>query len=221
MAYAIVQSATTWGNFVTSVTTAGVTTTNGNCVVVDDHYSTAAYTSNTDSNTNSWTSVAVSEITSVGGDSGQCRYNASITGGAAHTFTLTLAGNGFPGIGITEISGLAASPLDVVVSATTPFSTAHTTGATAAVAADTKLALGFAGAGTSATISVTNAPPWTQQYQETTGGLLGAWQAASSGNTYTFDATTSGNDSSCQWVTTWKEPAATGSVKRMLLLGVG
>ena len=140
MAAAWVQSVSAQGGFGTTVTTAGITTTTGNVVMLDNFYS-ATFSSNSDSNTNGWGSNSVAEVTNVGGLKGQQNYNASITGGASHTFTGTYTGNGFPIIAATELSGCDASPLDVVVSATTPFSTAHSTGATSDQRAPSQLRL--------------------------------------------------------------------------------
>lgn len=207
MAIAWVQSVSAQGGFGNVVTTAGITTTNGNLVLLDNQAS-QTFTSNTDFYTNAWTANSVPEVTNIAGVNGRENYNVNIAGGAGHTFTGNYSTNGFPVIAATEYSGHSATPIDVVVSATTAFSTAHSTGATATVGANTKIVHGFM-----CTNNGQNNTPdaWTQRHQAAIGVII-ATTAASSGNTYTYDSTSPAPDGSVQWAVALIEASAGGSV---------
>ena len=92
MSITLVQSVSTGAGSVSSVTTAAITTTSGNLVVVDVGYDGGTFTSITDNKSNTWT-ARVAEQSFSNGAKGQRRDNSSITGGASHTFTLTCTAN--------------------------------------------------------------------------------------------------------------------------------
>lgn len=136
MAIAIVgTSLLAHGASVSSVTTAGKNTTNGNTIILATAIFTASfvYSSVSDSNTNTWTQNAVK----LGTSTTEARQfsNSNISGGVGQTFTLTLNGAGFPTLIAAEFSGLATSgAFDQTANGAETGSASHSTGTTATLA---------------------------------------------------------------------------------------
>lgn len=91
----------------TSATTGGVTTTSGNgVVVIPTVYTGSAFSSVSDSKSNSWsTAVGPVSYNSAGTGSTRIMYNTNITGGASHTFSVNLGSSDYAVIGVIEFSG--------------------------------------------------------------------------------------------------------------------
>lgn len=124
MAINVAQSKTANASSTNVTVTMTNPTVTGNLFIIDDIYvllnADPTFTSNTDTNGDSWASVAVAAITcglGAGGTNhatGQERYNAAISAGqAAHQFTLNTTNASICRIVATEVNGQAVSPLDV------------------------------------------------------------------------------------------------------------
>lgn len=95
----------------TSLSTAAITTTSGNLVVIGVTY-VASFSSVSDSKGNTWT-LAAGPVTASAGDTIRCYYAFNLTGGAGHTFTLNLSAAGAGVVCAAEYSGvLLTDPLD-------------------------------------------------------------------------------------------------------------
>lgn len=95
------------------VTTAGVTTqATGSILVVGAIWETAAFTSITDSKSNSYTQIGTEQT--IGGFKARLYYVENATGGSSHTFTLTTGGGNIFGtvLALEVIGGATASSLD-------------------------------------------------------------------------------------------------------------
>jgi len=213
------------GSAITSVTTAGITTTTANLVILNGQkltYVTAGAPTFSDSNSNSWAaeSIAVTTYGSVTKADYRERYNANITGGASHTFTLNGGGiNSYPVLIATEVSGHAASPLDQVATATNTSSTTHTSASTATTSQNNELLHGcgmddFGVTGATHSVSA----PWTQDFEKNevaaggTPGGISASQIVAATGTYSFTYTTDTNTNLyLSTISTWKEAAGGGS----------
>lgn len=128
----------------TAVTTAAITTTTGNLTVVVCIWFGAGvtFTSMADSKGNTWTQIGSQQTTS-GNAKMRMYYAKNITGGASHTFTLTVsANNSYPLLFVSEFSGIdTTSPFDVQA-ATTGSSTTPSSGVTATRAQADELLVG-------------------------------------------------------------------------------
>lgn len=225
MAISVVQSAIAQGNYPTATaTTAGMTTTTGNLVILDNSYN-GAFSSNTDSVGNTPWLTAIAEInTTENSTSGRETYFNQITGNATHTFTLTLTSALIPTICAIEVTGQAtSSPLDKVQSdAVTSGSTTITGSNTATTTQADELLHGF-GFDSFLTTTKTFAisAPWT--LDKTLGdisapnfreGLISASQVVSATGAYNFVFTkTSANDKNGIGISTWKAAAGGSSIK--------
>ena len=202
MAIAVVQTVSVTGTSVTSVTTAGITTTSGNLVILDFAYNNSTYTSLADNKSNTYTD-SVAEITGVSGSKGRQQHSDSITGGASHTFTGTVVEFRSLQLVATEVSGQAASPFDVSVTHDTAFSTTHATGNTPTTTQANEL---LTGSCIAVNLQLTQpGAPWVSQQTLTI--LCTATQIVSSTGTYSATWTTATNDGTIEWITTWKAAA--------------
>lgn len=143
MAIAFVQSpAAVQGNNETSRTTAAITTTEGNLVVIGTTCSNN-FTSVTDSKSNTW-SLATSQTT-WGGDPIRLHYAILAAGkaGSGHTFTISSSAGAYMVLCVAEYSGVeASSPLDKTQTNTATASTLDS-GTTALTAQANELLLGY------------------------------------------------------------------------------
>jgi len=202
-------------NACSPATTAGITTTTGNLVVLSStFYRYDEFTSVSDNGTgNTWTqSIATHHASSFLCGTRE-DYNASINGKAGHTFSLTLTNVGvgiYPTIAVTEISGASASPLDKTATGDDTTGTSHTTASTGTLTQAKELALGAGGVCNTANPSVTT--PWTElQNIGNDGnheGIEIAYQIVNSTSALTFTYSTSANSDASFQISTWKEAAA-------------
>src|SRR3990167_9974931 len=91
MAIAHVQDVSARTASGTSITTAGITTTAGNLIVLDQGWGAVNWTSITDSGGHTWTNSVAQIANEANNRKGRQDYNASITGEVGQTFTLTIA----------------------------------------------------------------------------------------------------------------------------------
>lgn len=227
---AYVQSVQAYSSSTSPITTAAITTTTGNLIVLDNYYyEQGAGLTNSDSKTNVWTNSIANYGTVVFGIE---NYNASIAGGASHTFTATSTQNITPYMTITatEISGHAASPFDKSGTKDDASGTSHSTSATGTLSQAAELIIGMGGCGNPGTLSVS--APWNQiqnvSHDGTREGQVVAYQIVSATTSLTFDWTTSASVIAGGHISTWKEAAGGGYVgvvstgfPTLLTLGVG
>ena len=203
MALALVQDVSARTASGTTVTTAGITTTTGNLVVVDQGWGAQNWTSITDSGTHSWTNSVAQIVNEANNRKGRQDYNASVTGAEGHTFTLTIASNAVCCIGATEISGHDATPLDKVASSAENTADPHLSDATAETAQAAEFLIGATmGSGTPSANS-----PWTLLEAQTNFGT--EYQIVSATGTYSASFNIGGTADQAMWISTWKE--ASGS----------
>lgn len=152
MSLAVVQAVGNHTDTAASVSTAGITTTPGNLLVVACAWTHNSDITITDSKGNTWiprTRKQHSELPSL---SGQVFYAQNIAGGAGHTFTATPGGAAFITIGVVEVSGAATSGAydrESTNQDSTGFS--HTSGETAATTQDDEICVGMGAAVSSVT----------------------------------------------------------------------
>lgn len=130
-----IQAIMAHGALVTSITTGALTTTSGNTIILATAVFTGAtaFSSVGDSNGNSYGTANAIKA----GVSTEARQfsNGNITGGAGHTFTLTLAGAGYPTIIACEVNFSAGSgTFDKFADGAENGSATHSTGTTATLA---------------------------------------------------------------------------------------
>jgi hypothetical protein len=90
----------------TTLTTAGITTTTGNTLVMYSGSFHATAWTPSDSNSNTWTEVPTDSPQTTGsGDKAKCWVAKNITGGAGHTFTLAITTADNYQFTVTEYSG--------------------------------------------------------------------------------------------------------------------
>lgn len=205
--------------------TSGVTTTSGNLFVASTGYCCIAFTSITDSKSNSYTD-SISELAEGAFTRGRQQYKANGTGGASHTFTLTGASAGFFGtLSVTEVSGAATtSPLDQTATDTDPLGhgTSHATASTGTTAQANEILIGF---GTDSTVGTTYATDTGAGWNELTNvgadadseGLLTGYRIVAATGTFTYTYTSSQDGNFVQGISTWKE--ASGSRQRCIGCG--
>jgi hypothetical protein len=199
----------------TACTTPGVTSTTGNLFVASTGYCCAAFTSITDSKSNTYTN-AVAEI-SFASVLGRQQYVAGGTGGGSHTFTVTGGSGFYASLSVSEISGAAASPLDKTATGTSTSGTSHTTAATATTSQANELLVGFGTTTSDTTFTTDTGAGWTERTNIATDldteGLLTGTKIVSATGAYTFTYTTSPRDA-VHGISTWKEAAAAAGVRQ-------
>lgn len=212
---AYVQSTSAAGSNVQSITTSAITTTSGNLGVLEGGWFDSPGTPTgvfTDSKSNTWTTSIAEhrEASRVGAMEG---YNANLTGGASHTFTLTIgASSPYPTIAYIEISGHAASPFDKSGTVDDQTGTTHTTSSTGTLSQAKEFIIGTGILGSQGTASI--AAPWTQieyiTHDGTHEGIIIGYQIVNSTSALTFTWDTSANNPSEApgHISTWKEAAS-------------
>lgn len=215
MAISIGVSASAAGT-ATSITTGAVTTTTGSCLLLFMNWSSATFTSVTDSKSNSWTQVS----TELNASSHKTRcyvcYNA--TGGASHTFTLTLAASNDLNLFMVEIPGAATSSGVDQAGRTSDSSSPFTTTGLTTTQANEALVTFISGNSSSnpATHAETGLGSSTIQQNITNGALYWvgalATKLVSATGTYTPSWTENGSSNAHVWLVTVKEAAAGGFI---------
>lgn len=211
-AIAVVQIESCSAHGATTCTTGNLTTTTGNLFVVSTSYCCAAFTSITDSKSNSYATNAIADTND--GDGGTIRqdYKESGTGGATHNWTLTGASGAFFGtISVMEVSGAASSPLDLVASQSDA-GTAVTSGSTATTSQADELLIGVGGTINLATFTNDGGAGWTERHNIATDvnteGIITGSQVVSATGTYAYTFTSSSADDHSAGISTWKAGAA-------------
>lgn len=215
----------------TSVT-GGITTTSGNLVVVTILFNstTAVFTSVTDSNSNTWTLAAGP----ISGGTTACTmrqyYAKNITGGASHTFTLTLDTSAVPrGIHVVEISGASTTaPFDAAGTASDLVSTSHTVSTTAPTAFNNEIVVaaigscmsGFITTFPSGTPSGYTLQNQTSNFSTNNRAFSDYTKIVSTTGTQTFAPSTSDLQDTLLIMGTYKD-AVQGTAGGMTLRGVG
>jgi hypothetical protein len=218
-ALSVVQKTTCSISGTTVCTTPGLTTTTGNLFVVNSSYCCAAFTSVTDSKSNSYTN-SVAELTGGTSSKGRQDYVASGTGGGTHTWTLTGASGIYGTISVIEISGAAASPLDRTATGTDAGGFTHTTSSTATTTQANEVLVGAGGMAVNTTYSLASgSSAFTVQHNiatdASTEGIITATQIVSATGAYLFsyDSSASGSGSFAL-ISTWKEATAAAGVRQ-------
>lgn len=197
-----------------SCTTNAVATTTGSLFVCNASYD-GVFTSVTDSEGNSY-ATAVAEITQLDVSNAHLRqvYKENGTGGAAHTFTLTLNAAGYPTLVCLEVTGAATvSALDQPISSSNAANTAHSSGFTGmTVQADEILISAGATANWADYISdgiFTTAENISSDVD--TEGIFVEYRIVSAMNTYQYTYQLSASFAAMAVMATYKQ-AATGTV---------
>lgn len=140
------------GSAVLSVTTAGITTTAGNLLIIGcgDWKSGAPQTlTPSDSKSNTWTQVPTHSPKDPSGNT-RCHlyYAKNCLGGASHTFTVTAGATALMAMFAMEISGADLSaPFDTGAAATSLGSTTPSSGVTGTRAQGDEIIIGYCGTG--------------------------------------------------------------------------
>lgn len=216
-AIAVVQTVSCSAHGATSCTTGAVTTTNGNLFVANSSYCCAAFTSVTDSKSNSYGNAIAATSDADGGTIRQ-DFIAAGTGGASHTFTLTGASGAFFGsLSVIEVSGAAASPLDKTATGQDS-GTSHTTSNTATTSQADELLIGVGASIDITTYTTDTGAGWTERTNIATDvnteGILTGSRVVSATGTYAYTYTSGTNDDFAQGISTWKAAAAGGGARQ-------
>lgn len=164
MAFVQAINAATASGSVTSITTAGITTTSGNLLVLVGAVGSVTINTPTDSKGNTWTPHPNNPQANGGADiKASSWYAKNITGGAGHTFTLNLTGGDFPSMVVLELSGRhTVSPVDVTDhGGDSSQVTSHTLGSLVTTVAGDDLVFVSADSLPSGTASYTAGTGWT------------------------------------------------------------
>lgn len=210
-------------NTTTTGTTTGIATTTGSGLLVGIVFTnTASFTSLTDSVGNGAPIQIGAEQTVTGGKT-RLYYWPNITGGAAHTVTLTITGATQKSIFVQEVkttigSGITLDQNASGVDATTPF----TSPAITTLIADEML-VAFDADDVSATTTHTAGASFTLQTEQTSNtgwtGALGTQLVAATG-TYNSSWTVSSTPiDTAQWIASFSEAGVCRGA--LLLMGVG
>lgn len=226
-ALAFVQKVSCAASASDTCTTASITTTTGNLIVVGAGYQEDAFVSITDNKSNTYIEAIAEVACCSATNKGQQRYKANASGGASHTFTLTGASGSFYGeISVAEISGAAtASPLDKTMTGTET-STDHSSGSTATTSQANEILIGFGTSRDGATLTTDTGAGWTEidRYEATANiPLITGYRIVSATGTYAYTYTSSPSLEAVQGISTWKEAAAGGGAapQQRMLRGMG
>lgn len=200
----------------TTAVTTGVTTTSGSTIVLFAHWGSEVFSSIADSKGNTWTIIGA-ELNASSHKS-RAYYCANVTGGASHTFTLTLSTSGAPTIYMCEFTGAATtSPIDQSGSGNDTSSPYTTTGLTTTQANEALITFAGGNSGSNpATHAESGLGSSTIQENITNGSSF--WTGAiatkivSATGTYTPSWTESGASSMHVYLVTVKEAAAAGLI---------
>ena len=225
-ALAVVQTVTCQAEASATCVTSGVTTTTGNLFVASTGYCCDAFTSITDSKSNSYTD-AITELAEGSFTRGRQQYVANGAGGASHTFTLTGGSASFFGtLSVTEVSGAATTlPLDQTATDTDApgHGTSHATAATGTTAQANEILIGFGTSATNPADYTTDAGAgWTELTNVSTDidteGLVTGYRVVAATGTFTYTYTSSTDVSYVHGISTWKE--ASGTRQRCIGCGI-
>lgn len=204
---------------VTSCTTSAITTTTGNLVVTASGWCCAPtdFSAVSDSKSNAWTNGIPTQ--DQGPTEGRADYNGALTtGGGSHTFTLTFTTGTSGVLGVVEISGQAASPLDKTAANVVASATNHTTPATATTSQANEILVGFGTTTDTLSLSTDTGAGWTERANAVSGGdfvgfVMGTKIVAATG-TYAYTWTTPTNARHGSGIMTFKEAAAAAGVRQ-------
>lgn len=225
MPIAHVQTVSANGDAVTTLSTVGITTTDGSLLVATLSYyltgGTPAFSTFTDSKSGTWTS-SVGEVTSTTSADAKLRqfYNVGGARGAAHTFTITMTAAAQPTISVSEITGHEPSgALDKTATVADGLVTSHVTADTPALEQANELLVGGA-SHASTTALLTIGGTWTQRTlingTTTAMALLTGTKLVSAASAQNFDYTTDVARATMGLISTWKEEVIVGNKKPQL-----
>lgn len=221
---AAVQSVSAKQSAGSSITTAGITTTTGNMVHADTGIVLRTFTSITDSLTNTW-ALGNAELLA---NNTRVRQNyvpsSTFTGGAGHTFTLTINTNGPCAIAVTEISGaVTTSPVDASGQTSDTLQTSHPVSTSGATIQNDEIACACLFAANAVQTFAKDAAYTEQQNSADAVGSVGyitETLVLTATGVQTCTATSNVNASAVMMIITYKAAAAISTPDRLMMLGV-
>jgi energy-coupling factor transporter transmembrane protein EcfT len=199
-ALAYVQSATCTivGGGASSCDTGSITSTTGNLLVANWSTYTDIFSAITDNKSNTFTD-AIAKLTTGNTNAGM-QQKANASGGALHVFTMTLTGNGYTYLSVSEVSGAeTSSPLDQTSTDITSSVSSHTSGSTSATTQADEILIGF-GTGESGLTgpwTTDTGAGWTEITNDpTTGliqGIITGYRIVSATGSYAYTCTSTTN----------------------------